>query len=122
MVTLADSPIRCQLMCFSLLCFTFAIGALGEPPPKHHNDANAASAKAIRHDLAFRTGCMNGYRQGTNDSAALSNSYKDDSGAVYSEALDGYSLQYGNQEQYKMLFRRGYIEGYKAGWDFDSGQ
>jgi hypothetical protein len=41
---------------------------------------------------------------------------------IYSEALDGYTPQYGNQDQYQTLFRHGYIEGYKAGWDFNSGQ
>jgi hypothetical protein len=69
------------------------------------------------------SGGVHGYAGGFfNSVVALSNSYKDESGAVYSGALDGYTLRYGNQEQWKMTFRRGYVEGYKAGWDFNSGQ
>jgi hypothetical protein len=108
-------------MCALLLGVTFAVGALGASP-KHHNDPSAVNLKVIRHDPAFRTGYMDGYRQGSNDSAALSNSYKDESGPLYAEALDGYTPQYGNQEKYQTLFRQGYIDGYKAGWDFNSGQ
>jgi hypothetical protein len=65
---------------------------------------------------------MDGYRQGSNDSEALSNAYKDESGPLYDQALDGYTPQYGDQATYQQLFRLGYIEGYKAGWDFNSGQ
>jgi len=104
-----------------LLGFTFTVSALGAPP-KHHKDPDAVNLKVIRHDPAFRTGYMDGYRQGSNDSAALSNSYRDESGPLYDEALDGYTPQYGDQATYQKLFRQGYIEGYKAGWDFNSGQ
>lgn len=104
-----------------LLGFAFTVSALGSPA-KHHHDASAAKSKVNRHDPAFRAGYMDGYRQGSNDSEALSNSYKDESGPLYAEALDGYSPQYGDQATYQELFRKGYIEGYKAGWDFNSGQ
>ena len=104
-----------------LLGFTFTVGALGAPP-KDHKDPGTVNLKVIRHDPAFRTGYMDGYRQGSNDSAALSNSYRDESGPLYDEALDGYTPQYGDQATYRKLFRQGYIEGYKAGWDFNSGQ
>jgi flagellar biosynthesis/type III secretory pathway protein FliH len=104
-----------------LLGTAFAVGAFAASP-KHHKDHGAAHSKVNRHDPAFRTGYMDGYRQGSNDSEALSNSYRDESGPLYSEALDGYTRQYGDQASYQQLFRLGYIEGYKAGWDFNSGQ
>jgi hypothetical protein len=108
-------------MCLLLLGVTFAVGA-SAASPKHHKDPGAVNMKAIRHDPAFRTGYMDGYRQGSNDSEALSNAYKDESGPLYDQALDGYTPQYGDQATYQQLFRLGYIEGYKAGWDFNSGQ
>jgi len=108
-------------MCLLLLGVTFAVGA-SAASPKHQKDPGAVNMKAIRHDPAFRTGYMDGYRQGSNDSEALSNAYKDESGPLYDQALDGYTPQYGDQATYQQLFRLGYIEGYKAGWDFNSGQ
>jgi len=99
----------------------FAVNAFAASP-KHNKDPKAAHAKVNRHDPAFRAGFMDGYRQGSNDSEALSNSYRDESGPVYGEALDGYTPQYGDQAAYQQLFRRGYIAGYKDGWDFNSGQ
>ncbi len=110
-----------RIICTLLFGITFAVGAFGAPS-KHHYDPNAAPSKVNRHDPAFRTGYMDGYRQGANDSAALSNSYKDESGPLYDEALDGYTPQYGDQARYQKLFRQGYIAGYKDGWDFNSGQ
>lgn len=103
-----------------LLGLGFAVGAFASP--KHHHGEHAPEAKVNRHDPAFRTGYMDGYRQGSNDSAALSNSYRDETGPLYEQALDGYTPVYGDQARYQTLFRRGYIEGYKAGWDFNSGQ
>ena len=111
----------CRIMCALLLGSAFAVGAFGAPA-KHHNDASAANLKVIRHDPAFRAGYMDGYQHGSNDSEALSNIYKDQSGDLYSEALDGYTPQYGEQVAYQKLFREGYIRGYKDGWDFNSGQ
>ncbi len=112
---------RSRVICILLFGVTFAVGAFAASP-KHHKDSSAVNSKVNRHDPAFRTGYMDGYRQGSNDSAALSNSYKDESGPVYDEALDGYTPQYGDQATYQKLFRLGYIAGYKDGWDFNSGQ
>jgi hypothetical protein len=110
----------CRIMCALLLGSALAVGAFGSPA-KHDNDASAAN-KVNRHDPAFRTGYMDGYRQGANDSEALSNGYRDESGPVYEEAIEGYTPQYGDRGTYQKLFRLGYIAGYKDGWDFNSGQ
>ena len=104
-----------------LLGIAFAAGAFAASP-KHHKDPSAGHVKVNRHDQAFRAGYMDGYRQGSNDSEALSNGYRDESGPVYDEALDGYTPQYGDQAMYQQLFRKGYMAGYKDGWDFNSGQ
>ncbi len=104
-----------------LVVFTFATDALGSPA-KHHHDSHTATLKVNYHAPAFRTGYMDGYREGANDSAALSNAYRDESGPTYDQALDGYMPQYGDEVAYQGLFRQGYSEGYKAGWDFNSGQ
>jgi len=109
----------CRIMCALLLGFAFAVGAWGAPAK--HNDASAAN-KVNRHDPAFRVGYMDGYRQGANSSEALSLGYDDQSGPAYEQAIDGYTPQYGDRTTYQTLFRLGYIEGYKAGWDFNSGQ
>lgn len=109
-----------RIMCALLLGVTFAVGAFGAA--KHHNDASAANLKVIRHDPAFRTGYMDGYHQGYSECEANSNSYSDESGPLYDEAIDGYTPQYGDQATYQKLFRLGYIEGYKAGWDFNAGK
>ena len=111
----------CRIMCALLLGSAFAVGAFAASP-KHHKDPSAAPSKVNRHDPAFRAGYMDGYHQGSNDSEALSNSYRDESSPLYNEALDGYTPQYGDQATYQQLFRLGYIAGYKAGWDFNSGQ
>jgi hypothetical protein len=108
--------IGCLLLFLSLTLVAVAM------PGKKHDGSSAAKMKVDRHDPAFRTGYMDGYRQGSNDSEALSNAYRDEGGPVYSEALDGYTPQYGDQARYQTLFRQGYIDGYKAGWDFNSGQ
>ena len=104
-----------------LLGILFAVAAFGSPA-KHPKSPSSAKPKVNRHDPAFRTGYMDGYRRGANDSEALSNSYKDESGPAYDQADDGYSPQYGVLAGYQIMFRLGYIEGYKAGWDFNSGQ
>jgi len=104
-----------------LLGVTLAASA-GAAAPKHNKDSKTSHAKANRHDSAFRAGFMDGYRRGSNDSEALSNSYMDESGPLYCEALDGYTPQYGDEATYQQLFRQGYIAGYKEGWDFNSGQ
>jgi hypothetical protein len=111
----------CRIVCFLLLTTTLAVGAFAASP-KQHKDPNAAHVKVNRHDPAFRAGYMDGYRQGSNDSEALSNGYSDQSGPVYDEALDGYTPQYGDQATYVRRFRRGFVAGYKDGWDFNSGQ
>jgi hypothetical protein len=80
------------------------------------------NVEAIRRDPAFRAGYNDGYRQGAGDSMANSNSYSDESGSEYQQATDGYNAQYGDIEKYRELFRRGYIAGYKAGWDFNAGR
>jgi len=104
-----------------LVGVTFAVGAFAASP-KHHDNPSAVNLKLIRHDPAFRAGYMDGYHQGSNDCEANSNSYSDESGPLYGQALDGYTPQYGDQATYQKLFRLGYIVGYKAGWDFNAGQ
>ncbi len=111
----------CRRICAILLGLTFAVSAFAAPS-KHHSDSGTANRKAIRHDPAYLTGYMDGYRQGANDSEALSNAYRDESGPLYDQALDGYTPKYGDEAAYQKLYRQGYIEGYKAGWDFNSGQ
>jgi len=111
----------CRMIGVLLLGTAFAVSAVAASP-KHDKDPSAANSKVNRHDPAFRAGYMDGYHQGSNDSEALSNSYKDQSGPVYDQALDGYTPQYGDQATYERLFRLGYIAGYKDGWDFNSGQ
>jgi hypothetical protein len=111
---------KCRIVCALLLGSAFAAGAFGAPAKQHH-DASAGN-KVNRHDPAFRAGYMDGYRQGSNDSEGLSPGYNDQSGPAYEEAVDGYTPQYGDQATYQKLFRQGYIGGYKAGWDFNSGQ
>ncbi len=69
---------------------------------------------------AYRNGYEEGYRQGANDSAANAN-YGDTSSPAYNLGTAGYQPQYGDMENYQKLFRRGYIEGYKAGWHFNAG-
>jgi len=110
-----------RVMCALLFGVTFAVAGFAASPRHQQDDPDATHAKVNRHDPAFRTGYMDGYRQGSNDSEAFSTSYKDESGPVYDEALDGYAPQYGDQATYQKLFRQGYIEGYKAGWDFKAG-
>ncbi len=80
--------------------------------PKHHIN---------RKDPAFIKGYDDGYREGANDCQALSHAYRDHSGSLYAEAIDGYTPKYGDEEAYQRRFRRGYVEGYKAGWDFNAG-
>ncbi len=110
-----------RMICALLLGLMCAVAASGSPA-KHHASPRAFRPKVDRHDPAFRAGYDDGYRQGANDSEALSNSYRDESGPVYDEATHGYTPQYGDQATYQKLFRQGYIEGYKAGWDFNAGQ
>jgi hypothetical protein len=110
-----------RVACALLLSIALAGGAFSSPA-KHPKSPSSVRAKVNRHDPAFRAGYMDGYRQGSNDSAALSNAYKDESGPVYDLADDGYNSQYGELSAYQKMFRLGYIEGYKAGWDFNSGQ
>ena len=105
----------------TLLASLFAFSAYASPG-RHPKDPNAPNLKLVRHDPAFRAGFDDGYRQGANDSAALSNAYQDEAGRLYDQATDGYTLQYGDQEAYQKVFRLGYVAGYKAGWDFNAGQ
>ena len=104
-----------------LVGLTFAVAALGAAA-KNPRSPSSAKPKVDRHDPAYRTGHMYGYRQGANDSEALSLAYTDQSGPVYQQADDGYNAQYGDLATYQERFRLGYVEGYKAGWDFNSGQ
>jgi len=95
-----------------------AFGARNQTPTA----ASLAGRKINRKDPAFAAGYEHGYRQGATSSAALSSSYNDQGGPVYDEAIEGYTPQYGDLGTYQRLFRYGYIAGYKAGWDFNSGQ
>lgn len=101
---------RCRIMVVLLLGIAFAASALAASP-KHNKDPKTAHPKVNRHDPAFRAGFKAGYREGSNDSEALSNGYRDESGPLYSDALDGYTPQYGDQTAYQQLFRQGYIAG-----------
>jgi len=112
---------NCRTMLVLLLGLAFGASTL-VASPKHNKDPKTAHSKVNRHDVAYRTGFKAGYREGSNDSEALSNSYRDESGPLYGEALYGYTPQYGDQAAYQELFRQGYIAGYKEGWDFNSGQ
>jgi hypothetical protein len=78
--------------------------------------------KQLRKDPAYRAGYDHGYRRGATDSAANSNSYDEGGGPLYELATDGYSPEYGDREKYQRLFRVGYVDGYKAGWDFNAGR
>ncbi len=90
------------------------VGDLSQLPKPNEN--------LIRQDPAFRAGYDDGYRRGANDSMANSNTYNDENSSLYELATNGYSASYGDLKKYRKLFRLGYIDGYKAGWDFNSGQ
>lgn len=109
-----------RIVCALLLVSACAVG--GFALPNKHRKESSAPTKEMRHDPAFRAGYDDGYRVGANDSAALSNAYKDEMGPLYDEATDGYTPQYGDKADYQKLFRLGYVAGYKAGWDFNAGQ
>ena len=113
--------VSCRIVYVALITAAFAISALAAPS-KHHNQRGPAITKEIRHDPAFRKGFNDGYRQGANDSEALSNVYKDEVGPLYEQASDGYIPEYGDLASYQKLFRLGYVDGYKDGWDFNAGQ
>lgn len=100
-----------------LVAISFALDAFGS----HHDTQNGAS-QDNRKDPAFVVGYDKGYRRGAVDSMTLSDAYRDESGRVYEQAIDGYTPQYGDRAGYQRLFREGYIAGYKAGWDFEAGQ
>jgi len=83
--------------------------------------SNHNQLKLSRKDPAFVAGYDDGYRQGANDSHALANAYNDEGTPTYQDATDGYSPGYGDRAAYQQRFRAGYIDGYKAGWDFNAG-
>ena len=105
-----------RILCALLLGCVFAVGAYAVPSKQHK-----AKAKIDRHDPAFRTGYLDGWREGAKDSAALSNSYNDQSSQTYADANDGFSHQYGDFEKYRALFRHGYVDGYRDGWNYNAG-
>jgi len=107
-------------ICSLIFATTIAVGAFGSGEGRH-SDASTVHLKVDRKDPAFRAGFDDGYRQGANDSQALSSAYADESGPNYEQATDGYTTQYGDREAYQKLFRLGYVKGYKAGWDFNAG-
>jgi len=113
-MVLASSFRSCRKTCILGLAMMFALGAFALP------DKRSSHAKVNRKDPAFVSGYDEGYRQGGNDSEALAN-YNDQGGAVYAQATYGYTAQYGDKEIYQQRFRLGYVAGYKAGWDFNSG-
>lgn len=84
--------------------------------------AHKPEHKPNRKDPAFVHGYDDGYRIGAQDSALLSPTYNQATGPIYEEATNGYTPSYGDLQTYKRRFRRGYIAGYKAGWDFNAGQ
>ena len=105
----------------SVLLVGAALASSAFALPKHHKESKEPT-KAMRQDPAFRAGYDDGYRAGANDSQYNSNSYNDEVGPVYDQAIDGYSSLYGDKTQYQKLFRMGYVAGYKAGWDFNAGR
>lgn len=107
-------------MFIPLLALTFALNAFGSPN-HDHNSAAKAQLKVNRKDPAFVAGYDEGYRQGANDSHALTNYYNDEGTPAYQDASDGYMAQYGDKAAYQQRFRLGYVDGYKAGWDFNAG-
>ncbi len=84
--------------------------------------AHKAEHKPNRKDSAFVHGYDDGYRIGAQDSRFRSPTYNQASGSIYEHATDGYTPAYGDLATYKRRFRRGYMAGYKAGWDFNAGQ
>ena len=109
------------MMAGLLLACVWTVSAHGSPG-KRGRTPYAIDMKAVHKDPAFRAGYDDGYRQGANDSSGLSNAYKDGTGKLYGEAIDGYTMQYGDRQEYQKRFRLGYVAGYKAGWDFYAGQ
>ena len=103
-----------------LVAATLTLNAFGSPN-HNHNNSDKVQFKANRKDPAFVAGYDEGYRQGANDSHALTNSYNDEGAPSYKEATEGYISQYGDRAVYQQRFRLGYINGYKAGWDFNAG-
>ncbi len=104
------------------LVLAIAVGFLpAEVAAAAHRDHSKTKVHINRKDSAFVHGYDDGYRQGAKDAHALSNAYRDESDPIYEQASDGYTSQYGDEEAYKRRFRRGFVEGYKAGWDFEAG-
>jgi len=104
------------------LLFAVAVAMNAFASPNHDNgNPGKAQQKANHKDPAFAAGYDDGYRQGANDSHALADAYNDEGTPAYQEATDGYSPQYGDRIAYQQRFRAGYIDGYKAGWDFNAG-
>lgn len=101
-----------------LLGCAFVPGAYGLP---RQHPAKPPKTKVNRHDPAFRKGYKDGWREGAQDAAGLSSTYKDESGPLYVAADDGYTHQYGEFEDYRKLFRLGYIDGYRDGWNYNAG-
>ncbi len=108
-----------RVICVLLAAMAFAAGTHALPRP---DEAAKQAAKAMRKDPAFRAGYDDGYRRGANDSQYNSNSYNDEQGPVYDQAVDGYTPRYGDKAKYQRLFRLGYAAGYKDGWDFNAGR
>ena len=104
-----------SLLLLGIVCTSGALAL----PQKRHGDKS--KAKIDRHDPAFRTGYLDGWREGAKDSAALSNSYNDQSSQTYADANDGYTHQYGDFKNYQKLFRNGYVDGYRDGWNYNAG-
>jgi hypothetical protein len=104
-----------------VLAITLALLPVGVTAANRSSDHPKSKIHNVRKDPAFVRGYADGYREGSKDAHALSNAYRDESGPIYEQAGDGYTPQYGDEATYKRRFRRGYVEGYKAGWDFDAG-
>ncbi len=94
-----------------------ALAQSAQPPAQ----ATTLAPPMDRQDPAYRNGHDQGFRHGSNDSAANAN-YHDTASPIYDQAAEGYTPQYGSLENYQKQFRQGYIEGYKAGWNFNAGQ
>jgi|GEM_PF-6484128 len=110
-----------RTVCVALTAAAF-VGSAFAAHSRHLDRGRRAITKEIRQDPAFRAGFTEGYRQGANDCEALSNIYKDEVGPIYQDASEGYTPEYGDLASYQKLFRLGYVDGYKDGWDFNAGQ
>lgn len=67
----------------------------------------------------YRIAAQQGYQDGMNEGAkdARDNDrYKPEGAKKYKKATEGYRSEYGNKDEYKQAYRRGFLKGYDAGF------